>query len=1393
MAASLSINDLLIPDESDQFAGAEDVTETILGGAPKKTTPLPVEETSEAPVSTQEEPDGVIDDSITPEDMYAYILAEIKRRGIAGHHIDSMNTFYKIGIKQIATKVFVVEGRLRNQRTATEEDKSIGEITFRIDFTDITLTPPTLLMYKSGKPQLCTPAMARTKNLNYSAKMEIDATITATAHYIDGTTKTRTAEFKNHRIASIPCLVGTELCNTYGMSREAKKAIGEDPTDPGGYFIIHGSEWTIDCLENTTNNTFHVHRNMYQNEIVRGNFLSKPGDAFENSYQIILRYLNSGAITLEVNTARAEKVEIPFYVMFRAMGMTSDYDIVNHIVYGVNNADATTKELLQILQRAFDVDNPKFSPIKNETNPHKIIEFLGLKLNEGVNMSAVRKDDNMAKHLNNSALNVIDRYLFPHIGTSSADRIKKLRFLGHLINKLLCVYIGVLDPTDRDSYKSKRVHAAGTSLAKTFKTFFNIVVSTEAKNRLINDFGTVPFSQVNMVDSVKAAINSDDLEKMLVQAIVIGSDTIQIRHNTISNRMSSQTINHKNDLNVKSTLNTINTPDISASKSNDRADQLRRTHPTYAGFVDISQSADTGIKVGTQKQKACTASVSGATSSAILKAKLLSDSQVIPLDNVIPEEITARKLSKVFVNGDWIGCTVNGHTLVQNYRMRRRRGEIHYLTTIVIEILVREIYFWTDVGRLHRPLVIVYNNLQAYVDARRAGKPIQFKQWIKLTKDHIEGLRNGKISIDDLRKDRVIEYISPEEQESAFLAANIGTLRANAHNELMQYTHMDVDQALFGVVALAAPLAHHSNAVRITMYTNHRKQAAAWFALNWPHRIDKNATLQWYVERPLISTFSDTLTLPSTHNTIVALCCEGFGQEDSIIANADSIDCGLFNASFFNNERTELEKGEQFGNPEEGRTLEIKSEAIYEYTKDGFVQEGTLLRNGVVLMVKAAKLPHPVDMQYDRVDKSIIYRLDVSRVIVTRNAEDTPLAKVQWRATRPVTIGDKFCLTGDHDVLTSCGWKPIAEVTRHDLVAQLSDKRAEFVHPTEVFAYQHDDDIVVVKSHHISQKVTLNHKMYVRLPGYPNYELIEARHLIGQRVYYLDGLLNEHLVSASVRHYKGTVYCITVPSHVFCVRNADRTSWTGNSSRTGNKGICARRIPRVDMPYCEDGLVPDLLVNPHSIPTRMAINQIIECCLGQLAVKKGSFLDGTNFTKIDIDWVVKELADHGIKYGGTKRMYNGETGCWMDTLIFVGPTAYQRLQKFVIDENYANQTGPLSAATQQPVAGKQNNGGLRLGEMEVWVLNAHGTIRAFQEKFYKDSDGTIIYICRNCGNRAIVNEKRNIYKCKHCASDADISAVQSSHVANLWFNEASAANVTMKFELDPFVTVKKDE
>jgi len=1203
-----------------------------------------------------------IDEKLTCDHLISVAMAEAISRPIPS--IQSMDIFYQEGIKQIITKVFRAEHLgMKNARDKTEEDRSIDFISFNVEFTDVIIKKPSLLI-NSNTLSLLTPNAARLKNLTYAAAIYVTAKITTTATMKDGTVQTR-EELITHsdpwRIATIPVMVKSCICNLYNQPPEILKAFEEDPKDPGGYFIINGKEWGVDSSENLILNYPHGYLNNHGREVARITFQSKPGDAYENSFYVTLRYTTDAQITLELNVNKFQTLEIPYYLIFRAFGITRDIDIIDNIVYGVGHEEQSTTyiQMMRILDKAFKAKNKEFDPVTSVTNSDDVIKFICDKLNSmKTDYNRIKnideiKDDDALRYVNNKMYTMLDRLLFPHIGNTPETRIRKLRFLGHIINKLLLIILGIIDGTDRDSYRNKRVHAAGVGLAKSFKTQFNFAVIQTIKKRLTDEFKKNTWSSVKLKESVLGAVKVYDLERTLSQTISSSQKSITIRRTEISNRIGSEQIHRKNDLNVKSILFNIKThgSSVDKAKSTDRSRDMRKAHNTYYGFIGMAQSADTGEKVGMNKQMAITTSITNAGRSIIIKEKLLDDDLIMPLDEVMPKDIRICKLTKVFVNGDWIGLCKNGAEVVEKYRKLRRLGEINYYTTIVWEPLLREIYFWIDVGRLIRPLIIVYNNLEKYL---ANAEPV-FKQWVNITHEHIRGLCTGAIKMYDLLKAGVIEYISPEEQENILLARNIDVLREHANNQCMQFTHCGIEQEMLGIVELSAPNTNHTISTRITMFTNQKKQTCGWFALNWPFRIDKHTFLQDYCEMPVVRAFSNAITYPNAQNVILAYSTyTGFGQEDSLILNKSSVDRGLFNGSHFYFEEAEKDSGERFERIDIEKTVDIKKDANYEFIDDnGFIKIGTIVHKGYVLISKTAPLKEPIE-KFTRVDRSVLYKSNepaiVEKIIYPSNSEDVVVAKVHLRSFRPLMTGDK---------LSSC---------------------------------------------------------------------------------------------------------------------------------SGCKGMTALMINACDMPFTEDGLTPDIIINPHSIPTRMVIGQLIETLMGELAVKRGCLVDGTPFKKLDIEKMIADLEkEFGIKYGGHRRMFNGRTGDYFDTFIFIGPTAYQRLQKFVLDESYAMSSGPLDPLTQQPVSYRDmsNSKALRIGEMEKDIFVAQGIMRTLYTKFYTDSDGADLYICRMCGNRAIVNEASSLYRCKTCQDKADIMKVPSSWVASIFLNEIAAMGVKTTFDVTP--------
>lgn len=221
------------------------------------------------------------------------------------------------------------------------------------------------------------------------------------------------------------------------------------------------------------------------------------------------------------------------------------------------------------------------------------------------------------------------------------------------------------------------------------------------------------------------------------------------------------------------------------------------------------------------------------------------------------------------------------------------------------------------------------------------------------------------------------------------------------------------------------------------------------------------------------------------------------------------------------------------------------------------------------------------------------------------------------------------------------------------------------------------------------------------------------------------------------------------------------------------------------MPFTEDGIIPDMIMNPHSFPTRMTISQVYESSLGNIGATLGTMFDGTTFRQYDNETIIETARKHGLEPYGRRRLYSGYDGNWIDALIFTGPTYYQRLQKFVAKSIYSIDIGPTDIITHQPLDGKGNQGGLRLSELQRDVILAQGVARFLSEKFFTDSDDFEIQICR-CGTFGIVNTKMGIYECKNCGDNAEICSIYSSWTAKQFLYEIKNIGVGLKFTLNPY-------
>ena len=238
------------------------------------------------------------------------------------------------------------------------------------------------------------------------------------------------------------------------------------------------------------------------------------------------------------------------------------------------------------------------------------------------------------------------------------------------------------------------------------------------------------------------------------------------------------------------------------------------------------------------------------------------------------------------------------------------------------------------------------------------------------------------------------------------------------------------------------------------------------------------------------------------------------------------------------------------------------------------------------------------------------------------------------------------------------------------------------------------------------------------------------------------------------------------------------------SSRHGQKGTIGMIYNQEDMPFSSNGITPDIIINPHAIPSRMTIAQLIECILGKTCCETGNIGNGTAFDRISVDSISKMLEAVGHEKNGNEILYNGFTGEQLKTQIFMGPTYYQRLKHMSSDKIHSRASGPIVTMTRQPAEGRSSHGGLRFGEMERDCMIAHGTANFLKERMMDVSDKYSIFICSICNMAAIADPANNMYECKLCDNYKKFKKIYIPYSCKLLMQELQCMNIGPRFLTD---------
>ncbi len=232
------------------------------------------------------------------------------------------------------------------------------------------------------------------------------------------------------------------------------------------------------------------------------------------------------------------------------------------------------------------------------------------------------------------------------------------------------------------------------------------------------------------------------------------------------------------------------------------------------------------------------------------------------------------------------------------------------------------------------------------------------------------------------------------------------------------------------------------------------------------------------------------------------------------------------------------------------------------------------------------------------------------------------------------------------------------------------------------------------------------------------------------------------------------------------------------ASRHGQKGVVGAVIPQSDMPFSENGIIPDLIFSPHSIPGRKTVSHVMEVLAGKVAALRGEVVDGNAFDGENEDALRKQLEEYGFSNTGSEIMFNPKTGKMMEAQIYVGSLYYLRLKHQVDNKIQARGTGPVQLLTRQPAEGRLRGGGLKLGEMEKDALISHGAGLLLKERF--SSDQTTALICHGCGHLADPYLFNYRTKCPICNS-SKFDEIELAYAFKLFINELRSMGINPSF------------
>jgi len=831
---------------------------------------------------------------------------------------DSYNDFIENRLQKIVDSI----GEIK------PEVPQIGNLV--INFGKVSVGDPTI-KEAEGSTRKITPMEARLRDLSYLAPVYVEITP------IVNKTEQETVSVQ---IGEIPVMVKSKTCALYGMTKEKLREAGEDPEDTGGYFIINGTERALVLVEEIAPNRMITAKQKVGNytELIR---INSENNGYIQKH--LIERKNDGTIYITFANVR----KLPIVVLLKLIGLDKDKDIIEKI-----NDERIANEFYGNL---YEVDvQTRGAAVTHMATHLKIMQ---------------------KEYQKQRVEQIIDKYLFPHLGQETSNRKAKADYLVRSIKKIIELSLGEIPEDDLDHYANKRVRMAGGLLELLFRSIlvgrWGLVARIKYNYQKMAKRGKLP--------PIQTIVESNVVRNQLVSAMATGA--------WVGGRTGvSQRLERKNYVHTISHLRLVLSP-LTTTQEHFEAREL---HATHWGRFCPAETPE-GPTIGLRKHLAFFAEITYGLND-LEKTKFTSG-----LKTEKEGEIT------VFVDGVPVGYTNQPEEFIKNLKEKRIKGKINNQINFVFHPEVEEVRISTDMGRVRRPLI----NL---VD----GQPA-------LTEEYANKIKNDEISWQELIKENVLTYIDAEEEDRLLIAINEEAITPE-HDYLEPTT-----QGILGLMASLVVFPEHNRGDRVNLGTKMIGQAIGLYQNNFPLRTDTKSNILVYPQMPLVTTScSSVIGLdhhPSGQNVVIAVMShQGYNMEDGVVFNKSSIERGMFR-SFFYRIYTGEEK-RYWGGQRDSILIPDKDVKGYKteddykmLTKDGIIVPETRVKSNDVLIGRVSPLRFLSANQLmsgisNMRETSITVRRGeegvVDRVFMSETANGNKLIKIAVRDLRIPELGDKF-------------------------------------------------------------------------------------------------------------------------------------------------------------------------------------------------------------------------------------------------------------------------------------------------------------------------------------------------------------------------------------------------